>query len=64
MEYLQEKTLGQPANTKEDPSRGNSKEAPGKSDVRDAHPEKIQEFIRDKYKSDANDFPDVKNTKE
>ena len=45
-------------------SSGGSADAPSKQDVREAHPEKIQEFLRDKYKSDPNDFPDVKKGNE
>lgn len=57
--YLQGTDTGQDSTSSHDQSGTGSGSAPSKSDVREAHPEKIQEFLRDKYKSDPNEFPDV-----
>ena len=58
VEYLQEKATGQKPQSGDNETASSS--GPSASDVKEANPEKIQEFIRDKYKSDPNDFPDVK----
>ena len=58
VEYLQEKATGSKPQSSDNKAASSS--GPSASDVRQADPEKIQDFIRDKYKSDPNDFPDVK----